>query len=280
MAMKGRFPEMNTKRFGLFLMAILFLASSTSIGSEAEEWPVLQRIVKSGTIRVGMSGDQAPFNAKSRTGELIGFEVDLVKMIGQAMGVEVEIVVKPFPELLPALKASEVDIVMSGMAINAERSLDAVFVGPYMMSGKSILTNSETLSAISSATEIDQTDITLAALRNSTSEAYVKKNLPEAKLVTTEKYETAIQMVIKDEVDALVADMPACVLAVFRYPEQGLATLSAPLTVEPVGIAVPASELPLQSLLDNYLDAFEDSGLLEILRVQWLESGNWVSQLP
>jgi polar amino acid transport system substrate-binding protein len=271
---------MTAKRFGIYLLAILFFASSTPIGSATEEWPVLQRIVKSGKIRVGMSGDQAPFNAINRMGEFIGFEVDLAKMMGQAMGVEVEIVKKPFPELLSALKASEIDIVMSGITINAERSLDAVFVGPYMMSGKSILTNSRALAAASTAEEIDQANFTIAALRNSTSEAYVRKNLPKAKLVTTEEYDAAIQMVIKDEVDALVADMPACVLAVLRYPDQGLETLSAPLTVEPIGIAVPASELPLQSLLENYLDAFEDSGLLELLRVQWLENGEWVAQLP
>ena len=87
-------------------------------------------------------------------------------------------------------------------------------------------------------------------------------------------------MVLSDEVDALVADVPACALAVLRYGDQGLATLSAPFTVEPIGIAVLASELQLQMLLDNYVSAFEDSGLLEMLRVQWLEKGDWVNQLP
>ncbi len=270
---------MIAKRFIICLFAISILVSTTPARAGSEEWPVLQRIVKSGEIRVGMSGAQAPFNAKNRLGELIGFEVDLAKMMAQSMGVEVEFVVKPFPELLPALKASEVDIVMSGVAITAERSLNAVFVGPYMLSGKSILTNSSDLAAAGSVDELDHADITVAALRNSTSEAFVKNKLPKAKLVTTEDHDAAIQMVIKDEVDALVADMPACLLAVLRYPDQ-LETLSAPLTVEPIGIAVPASELPLQSLLKNYLDAFEDSGILEFLRVQWLENGDWVAELP
>jgi hypothetical protein len=53
-----------------------------------------------------------------------------------------------------------------------------------------------------------------------------------------------------------------------------------PFTHEPIGIAVPANELPLQMLLDSYMSAFEDSGLLEMLRVQWLEKGDWVSALP
>lgn len=87
-------------------------------------------------------------------------------------------------------------------------------------------------------------------------------------------------MVIRDEVDALVADLPACLLAVLRRPNQELATLSVPFTHESIGIAVPANALPLQMLLDSYMSAFEDSSLLEMLRVQWLEKGDWVSALP
>ena len=58
-------------------------------------------------------------------------------------------------------------------------------------------------------------------------------------------YDEAIQMIIKNEIKALIADVPACKLAVFRYPDEDLTTLSAPLTVEPIGIAVSSSELPL-----------------------------------
>ena len=87
-------------------------------------------------------------------------------------------------------------------------------------------------------------------------------------------------MVIRDEVNALAADLPACMLAVLRHPDRDLVTVSAPFTVEPIGIAVPANELPLQMLLASYVRAFEDSGLLEMLRVQWLEKGDWVSALP
>jgi hypothetical protein len=86
-------------------------------------------------------------------------------------------------------------------------------------------------------------------------------------------------MVFRDEVDALAADRrPAC------WPFSAIPTAtwrpSAPVTVEPIGIAAPANELPLQMLLASYVRAFEDSGLLEMLRVQWLEKGDWVSALP
>ena len=269
---------MTSRCVGTCLLIIAF--ALMSVGVASAQSPVLERIVESGKIRIGMSGDQAPLNAISRSGDFIGLEVDLANLIAEAMGVDVEFVQTPFPDLLPALKASSVDIVMSGMSITPERSLEAVFVGPYMISGKSILATSGALAEVRQASDINRPDVTVAALGNSTSQAFAEKRLPEAKLVTVESYDRAIQMVIQGEVDALVADMPACALAVLRYPEEDLETLSAPMTVEPIGIAVPATEIPLQMLLDNYLSAFEDSGLLEMLRVQWLERGGGLAQLP
>jgi ABC-type amino acid transport substrate-binding protein len=101
-----------------------------------------------------------------------------------------------------------------------------------------------------------------------------------AGLVTVESYDEGVRKILEDEVDALVADMPSCALAVLRYPDANLTTLSAPFTVEPIGIAVRANELSLQSLLENYVEAYKESGLIDMLRVQWLESGNWIWQLP
>jgi len=274
----GERNQMSAKRFGICLVVLGMLASAAV--ATANETPVLARIVETGTIRIGMSGAQAPLNAKSRSGEMIGLEVDLAKYLGDSLGVEVEFVMRPFPELLTSLRKSEVDIVMSGMAMTAERSLEAVFVGPYMLSGKSILTKSDELVSSLGTTALDRPELTLAALRNSTSEDFARTRLSKAKLVTVENYDAAIDALIKGDIDALVADLPACTYMALRHADDGLKTLQAPLTVEPIGIAVPSSELPLQMLLDNYMSAYEDSGFLEMLQVEWLEKSDWIAQIP
>jgi ABC-type amino acid transport substrate-binding protein len=261
-------------------MGFLVVGGFAISSVQAAEAPVLERIVKSGELRVGLSGSQPPYNAKSRTGELIGLDVDLAKMLAGAFGVEAKFVIKPFPELLGALKASEVDIVMSGMAITAERSVDVTFVGPYLLTGNSILTNSKTLAAIKNAGEINRANMKLAALENSTSQRFVERNLPEAQLTTTKDYDTAVAMVLNDEVDALVADMSVCMLSMLRYPEKGLATLNQPLALEPAGIAMLPTDPQLKNLIENYIKAFEGTGLLEQLRKKWLEDGSWIAALP
>jgi ABC-type amino acid transport substrate-binding protein len=254
------------------------LASSPPI--EAQESPVLDRVVESGTLRVGMSATQPPFNAKSRSGEMIGLEVDLANLLAGAMGVELQIVNRPFGELLGALDAGAVDMVMSGMAITPDRARKSAFVGPYMLSGKSILTKSTTLAAAKETNDLDKPGVKLAALSNSTSQQFVQKYLPNAQFVPVAEYDEAVDMLLAGTIDALVADMPICVLSLLRFPNEGLTTLRQPFTVEPIGVAVPGGDMAFRNLVDNYLEAFEKTGILDQLRKTWLEDGAWVAALP
>jgi len=246
----------------------------------AQNAPVLDRILDSGTLRVGMSGTQPPYNVMSRTGDMIGLEVDLATVIAIGMQVELEIVRKPFGDLLSALEGGEVDMVMSGLTINAERTRRVSFVGPYMLSGKSILTKSGALAAADSSVDLNKPTVKLAALANSTSQRFIERFAPEAQMVTVAEYDEGVQMVLDDQVDALVADMPICIITMMRYPNRGLATLQEPLTLEPIGIAVPANDAQLLNLVENYIETLERTTVLDQLRKKWLEDGSWIAALP
>ena len=210
----------------------------------------------------------------------LGLEVELARLLGDALGVNVVFVTRPFPSLLYALTEGEADMVMSGMAITAQRNLSFAFAGPYLMSGKAILTKSATLAAAETASDLDKPDLRLVALADSTSQQFVERRLPQAQLTTTTNYDAAVLQVLDDQADALVADLPACRLAVLRFPEEGLLTLDSPLVVEPIGIALPPDDPLLLNLLENYLNALESTGALEELRRKWLEDGSWIKQLP
>jgi len=264
-------------------LLVVLVTALVTVGvslNAAAQAPVLEQILKNGEIRVGMTGTQPPYNAADRSGQLIGLEVDLARMLASALGVNVRFVTRPFAQLMPALESGEVDVVMSGMAITAERSVTASFVGPYLFSGKSILTNSRALAAAQEAGAFNHANLKLVALENSTSQRFVEKVLPEAQLTTTKDYDTAVNMVIDDEVDAMVADMPICVLAVMRYPDKGLATLNEPLNLEPVGLAVSPKDPQLHGLLESYVKAYEATGQLDALRKKWLEDSSWIASLP
>jgi polar amino acid transport system substrate-binding protein len=271
---------MNKNLPARFLLCFLLTGLITTGLVLAAESPVIDRILSTGVLRVGMSGNQAPMNTRNNDDQLMGLEVDLANMLAAAMEVKVKFVVKPFPELLPALKAGEVDIVMSGVTITASRSADVSFVGPYMLSGKSILTKSDLLAAADEAGDINEEHLTVTALKDSTSETFVKQYLPKVTLVTSDDYDKAVKMVIDGQADVLVADMPICVVSVLKYPEADLVTLTRPLTVEPFGIAIPATDPQFLNLLDNLLSTLDEMEVLEDLKRKWLDNGSWISTLP
>lgn len=246
----------------------------------AQDSPVLDRIVETSTLRVGMSASQPPFNMKARDGALMGLEVDLANALATMMRVEARIVEMPFAELIPALERGDIDMILSGMTITADRSRSVSFIGPYVMSGKSILTKSSTLAAIENAGELNAPDVRLVALQNSTSEQFVQTNLPAAQLTTVASYDAAIEMLRADQVGAMIADMPICVITVMRFPNEGLTTLDQALTIEPIGLAVSADDAQLQNLVRNYLTTLEGTGILEVIRKAWMENDAWVAALP
>ena len=262
--------------------ALLLAAALPALGvppmAEADQ---LARIVESGKLRVGMSANQPPLNFRSKSGAMMGLEVDLAQALASLMQVELQIVERPFGELLAALGKNEVDLVMSGMTITARRNMKVAFVGPYFLSGKSILTKSN--SPLAQATQTDalnQADLSLAALAGSTSEQFVKTLLPQAKLVATQNYDEAVKLVLGDKVQAMVADYQIVELTAFRNPDADLTTLSRPLTIEPIGIAVPPGDGLFLNFLENTLAALETGGVLQALDERWLKQSDWVSEVP
>ncbi len=267
-----------TRRGALTLLTGLLVALPLGSAAAADS-PVLSRIAESGTLRVGMSAGQPPFNFNSREGKTIGMDVDLAGLLAVALNVELEIVDMPFGELLPALEGGKVDLVISGMTATLPRNMRAAFVAPYHVTGKSILARTETLAALGTE-ELGETELKVAALAGSTSEDFVKTVAPNANLTTTDDYNGAIDLLLANKVDMFVADASIIMLSMMRWPDAGLIAANKPLTIEPIGIAVPANDPLLLNLVQNYMRAMEASGVLQQLNKKWFQDASWLIQLP
>ena len=252
------------------------LQQSTS-GTSAS--PVLDRIQLRGELVVGTMGNMPPLNMTSKDGEIFGLEADLARLLAKAMNVNVRFVIKPFNELLPALQRGQVDMVLSGMTITPERNLKVGFVGPYFISGKAFLTKTETIANAKKTEDINNPNTKIVVLRDSTSQAFAEALLDKTTLFKTGTYDEAVNMVLQDKVQAMIADYPICVVSVFRYPEAGLLSVVTQLTYEPIGIAIPANDPLLMNWTRNTLNNMEGSGLLDELKLKWFAEGDWLKKL-
>ncbi|MFH1242533.1 MAG: transporter substrate-binding domain-containing protein [Pseudomonadota bacterium] len=268
----------------ILLMMTLALVSGcvhTQGGSvTAPAAPVLDRISQRGALVVGTAGSMPPFNMTTKEGDVIGLEPDIARLMAEEMGVNLKLEVMPFSELLPALEAGKVDLVLSQMTITGKRNMKVAFVGPYFISGKSFVTKIEWMASVKGPNEVNSPKTTLVALKGSTSQAFVKKDVPKAKLLLAKDYGEAVDMVLKGKVDAMVADYPICVLTVLRNPDQGLISVITPLNYEPIGIALPGNDPLLVNWMDNFLTTLIESGELELLQKRWFTDNSWLKSLP
>jgi len=265
---------------GLLLFVVLvFTAACAHTDSDTLPSSNLDRIVQSGVLRVGTAASMPPLNMLNKSGTPIGLDMDLARYMAGAMGVELSMVVKPFPDLLPALEAGEVDMVISGLTITPERNMKADFVGPYHISGKALLTKFKSLVTSEDIEKLNSEAFAYTALESSTSAALVETLMPKARLVTAKNYDDAVDMVLTNKVDALVADYHVCVLSLLRHPDAGLVSLITPFTYEPLGIAMPPGDAHLVNWATNFLNTMRESDELIKLKVKWIEDPSWLSDL-
>ena len=273
---------MKTRKWltGVIALVTTALLSVSVASAQDKSSPVLKRIAKTNTLRVGMTASQAPFNVKNRDGKTIGMDVDLAQLLANSMGVELELVEMPFAQLLPALEDGDLDMVMSGMTATLQRNTRVPFVGPYFITGISILTTSDALAAAESAEELNQGGLRIAALKGSTSEDFAEKVLNKPDMTATDTHAEAVQLLKDGKVDAVVADATVCALSILRNPDADLVTLTRPLTLEPIGIALAPGDALLINLVQNYLQALEATGALEALEAKWFGNAAWMAQVP
>jgi polar amino acid transport system substrate-binding protein len=122
--------------------------------------------------------------------------------------------------------------------------------------------------------------MTLVALADSTSQKFVETLMPKAKLVKVNAYDEGVNMILEDKATAMVADFPICALSAMRFADQGLVTLTEPLTIEPIGIAISPGDSLMVNMVQNYLVALEAVGVLDELEAKWFKDGGWLIHLP
>lgn len=257
----------------LTLLAALWVPRPTLAG------PVLERVAQSGVLRVGAALDNPPLTFLSRAGQPEGYEVDLAKMVAGGLGVKLSMISMPFDQLLPALAEGKVDLVISAVTMSPDRNRQVMMVGPYLLTGQSILTSERILSRLTEDFEHDSPELVIAASKGTTSAEAVKELFPKARLVEVTDQESGLKLLLNRQVDALVADHNFCVVATLRFRNQGLATLPKAFSTEPLGVGFSEDAL-FYNWMENFFLVLRSTGRFEVLRQKWLESPAWLAELP
>ena len=263
------------KAFSGVLLAIVMVFS---LVHTAAAGPVMDRILKKGELLVGTTGEQPPLNATSKSGEIIGMDADIARIIAKSLGVRLKFKSMPFNDLLPAVEAGKIDMVISSMTITPQRNRKLAFVGPYYMSGKGLLTKRKNLAKLQKPEAMNDSSISVAVLKDSTSQNFAEQTASKAKIVKTKSYDAAIGMLLVDKVDAIIADFPFCAFTAYRYRDKGIVAGESPISFEPLGIVVVEDALMI-NWLENFINMLKGTGLLNKIHARWFKDGSWIENV-
>jgi cystine transport system permease protein len=153
-------------------------------------------------VRVGTEGTYPPFTyADPKTGALTGFDVEVMRAVGQRAGWDVRFTKGGFDSLFPALDADRIDVIANQVTINPDRKARYLFSQPYTFSRGVIVTAADT------------DDITtLADLKGRTAAQSRTSNWADvareagAKIEYVDQFSQAAALLVQGRVDAVVND--------------------------------------------------------------------------
>lgn len=127
---------MRSKKLLLVFVSILLLVSVVGCGAAPETATTtttdsLDAIIDSGKIKIAIPQDTPLFGTLAADGSYAGYDVDVAKMLGEELGVEVELVPVTSQNRVPYLTSGKVDLVIANMGIKPDRALVINFSQPY-----------------------------------------------------------------------------------------------------------------------------------------------------
>jgi len=91
----------------------------------------LQDIKNKGTVRIAVLDQYPPWGYIGNDMKPIGFDVDFANLIGQRLGVKVQLVATTGANRIPFLQTGKVDMIVACLGKNAEREKAIDFSAPY-----------------------------------------------------------------------------------------------------------------------------------------------------
>lgn len=104
----------------------------------------LEEAVASGTINVGIQGDNSPWGFVNSSGQQDGFDADVAKAYAKHLGVQVNFMPLAVANRIPALTTDRVDVLFATMGMTAERAKSIQYTQPYASNQISIVAAKDT----------------------------------------------------------------------------------------------------------------------------------------
>jgi polar amino acid transport system substrate-binding protein len=257
------------------LAAALCCASAAAAAPPPDDSPTLQQIRARGELRVGLEAGYMPLEMIDKGGQMIGFDIDLARLMARKLGVQLKVVNQSWDGIIPALLTGKFDVLMGGMTVTPERAQRVAFCDPYLTIGQTVLMRAKLADRIRSYKDLDTPEFTVISKLGTSGAIATRANFHRAKLRTFDHEAEAVVEVRNGRADAFVYDLPFNAVIAAQYPQQ-IAHLKEPFTHEDLAWAVRQNDPALRAWLNEFLAGLKADGTYAALYRKWFESSAWL----
>lgn len=169
-------------------------------------------------LTVGANIGNVPWEFQNASGEIVGFEVDLINEVGKRLGKSVEFVNVPFNGLFSAVQSGRINMAVSSITITDKRLESVTFAQPYYDSDQSL-----TVTASSGIVGLSGMEGKVVGVdTGSTGDMWATNNSAQYKLGEIRKFEglsPAMLDLVASRVDGYISDIPALLYYVKDKPD-------------------------------------------------------------
>jgi polar amino acid transport system substrate-binding protein len=219
-------------------------------------------------LKIGTDDTYPPFEFRDDANKLVGFEVDLARLLGEELDMEVEFISTSWAGIFNGLNSKSYDVIMSATSITPKRLKSYIFTDPHMTNGQVIVTRAgeeaitepEALEGLKVGVQLETTADIAASKYNET---------VDFEMLRFDEVIQTFSAMKAGHVDVIVADYAVAIDYAAKDPDSYELT-EVMLTNEPIAITIRKDDTELRDTLNGALNALRESGALKDLSVKWL----------
>jgi polar amino acid transport system substrate-binding protein len=264
------------------VLALLFVLTGLS-GAAAQGFPyhadpsardLVPNLAAVPSIRFLTTADFPPFNYRDKTGELIGFNVDLARAVCADLSIACTIQAWPWEQAGKALEDGQGDALIAGVAMTPENGAIYDFTHIYLMLPGRFVMLKEPAASFDPAQLAGKS---IATRRGSSHATFVRRYLPDAKLVEFDTEIAALEAVRDKAADAFFGDAMRASFWFNANPDccafAGQPYFRPALFGDGLSVAVAAGHDAVRQAVDYSLVRLKKSGVLDELYLRWFPVG-------
>lgn len=223
-----------------------------------------------GVLNVGTNAEFPPFEYVNDNGEADGFDIALIKAIGEKLGVEVKVDNMEFASLVSSI-GSKIDVSIAGMTVTDERKQTVDFSEPYYEAVQYVILPEG--SEIAAAEDLKGKAI---GVQLGTTGDFLAEEIEDATVSQYNKAVDAVNDLVNGRLDCVIIDKNPALVFESKFEGKVTAVDGAQFNfeAEEYAIAMPKEDTALADQINTALKELIDDGTFDALVKEYIEGSN------